>query len=60
MVNANCKRFDTIQNDMLNRAFSFYDQGKDINFWAEVEALQKLLDLKYSLDCGRKLRKKKK
>ena len=59
MPKADCKRFDRIQNDMLNKAFSFYDKGKDVKFWAEVEALQKLLDLKFSLDCNRKKIKKK-
>ena len=59
MPKANCKKFDKIQDDLITKALSFYNAGKDVKFWAEIEALQKLLDVKFSLSCNSKQSKKK-
>ena len=59
MPKVDCKKFDKIQNDLITKAISFYDAGKDVKFWAEIEALQKLLDVKFSLSCNGKRPKKK-
>ena len=59
MTKVDCEKFDKIQNDLITQALSFYDTGKDIKFWSVIEALQKILDVKFSLSCNSKRSKKK-
>ena len=59
MPKVDCKQFDKIQNDLITKALAFYGAGKDVHFWAEIEALQKILDVKFSLECNSKRSKKK-